>query len=61
MPGLSSQDRKIVQKALSALPARINQAKEKEMGDMMGKLKEVMLLRILNDKSLILTSLVMEY
>ena len=27
--------------ALSTLPARINAAKEKEMGEMMGKLKEV--------------------
>ena len=44
MPGLPPQDRKIVQKALSTLPARINQAKENEMGEMMGKLKEVRIL-----------------
>ena len=43
MPSLPPQDRKIVQQALSALPARINHAKEKEMGEMMGKLKEVCL------------------
>ena len=41
MPALPLQDRKIVQKALAALPPRINAAKEKEMGEMMGKLKEV--------------------
>ena len=41
MPSLPPPDRKIVQKALSALPARINSAKEAEMGEMMGKLKEV--------------------
>ena len=41
MPSLPPQDKKIVQQALSTLPARINQAKEKEMGEMMGKLKEV--------------------
>ena len=41
MPTLPQQDKKIVQKALLELPPRINQAKEKEMGDMMGKLKEL--------------------
>lgn len=41
MTNLPAQDRKIVQQALSTLPARINAAKEKEMGDMMGKLKEL--------------------
>lgn len=38
--GLPPQDQKIIRQALSRLPARINAAKEKEMGDMMGKLKE---------------------
>lgn len=41
MTTLPPQDRKIVQKALADLPPRINQAKDKELGDMMGKLKEV--------------------
>lgn len=41
MPALPPQDRKIVQKALAELPPRINIAKETEMGDMMGKLKEL--------------------
>lgn len=41
MASLPAQDKQIVQQALSTLPARINAAKEKEMGDMMGKLKEV--------------------
>lgn len=41
MSTLPPQDRKIVQKALADLPPRINQAKDKELGDMMGKLKEV--------------------
>ncbi len=43
MSDLPSQDKKVVHQALSVLPARINQAKEKELGDMMGKLKEVCL------------------
>lgn len=38
---LPLQDKKIVQAALRSLPPRINTAKEKEMGDMMGKLKEL--------------------
>ena len=38
---LPPQDKKIVQEALRSLPPRINAAKEKEMGDMMGKLKEL--------------------
>ena len=41
LPTLPPQDMKIVQTALSSLPPRINAAKEKEMGDMMGKLKEL--------------------
>lgn len=41
MSNLPPQDRKIVQKALATLPPRLEQAKQKEMGDMMGKLKEV--------------------
>lgn len=40
-PSLPPQDKKIVQKALSTLPPLINAAKEREMGDMMGKLKEL--------------------
>ncbi|KAL8831945.1 MAG: hypothetical protein Q9191_000585 [Dirinaria sp. TL-2023a] len=46
MANLPAQDKKIVQQALSTLPARINAAKEKEMGDMMGKLKEACLIEI---------------
>jgi tetratricopeptide (TPR) repeat protein len=41
MSNLPAQDQKIVRTALATLPARINAAKEKEMGEMMGKLKEV--------------------
>ncbi|KAL4736949.1 hypothetical protein BDV11DRAFT_217017 [Aspergillus similis] len=41
MENLPPGDRKIVQKALRELPARINKAKEVEMGEMMGKLKEL--------------------
>lgn len=41
MPTLPPQDKKIVTKALADLPPRLNAAKEKEMGEMMGKLKEV--------------------
>lgn len=38
---LPAQDRKVVQKALAELPPSIQEAKDKEMGDMLGKLKEV--------------------
>lgn len=38
---LPTPDRKVVQKALADLPPRIQEAKDKEMGDMLGKLKEV--------------------
>ena len=41
VPTLPPQDRKIVQAALRSLPPRIGTAKEKEMADMMGKLKEL--------------------
>lgn len=40
---ISADDKRIAQRALRELPARINQAREKEMGDMMGKLKDVSL------------------
>lgn len=40
-PKLPPQDMNVVQKALRNLPSLINAAKEKEMGDMMGKLKEL--------------------
>ncbi|CAF9916978.1 MAG: hypothetical protein HETSPECPRED_003063 [Heterodermia speciosa] len=39
-PNLPAKDKKIVHRALSSLPARINVAKETEMGEMMGKLKQ---------------------
>lgn len=41
MPNLPSGDRKIVQQQLGQLPPRTKAAQEKEMGDMMGKLKEL--------------------
>jgi tetratricopeptide (TPR) repeat protein len=41
MPNLPSGDKKIVQQQLNQLPPRTKAAQEKEMGDMMGKLKEV--------------------
>ncbi|KAF7590637.1 hypothetical protein BBP40_002585 [Aspergillus hancockii] len=41
MDNLPPDDKRVVQKALRELPARINQAKEKEMGEMMGKLKDL--------------------
>ena len=41
LPTLPPQDNKIVQAALRSLSPRISAAKEKEMGDMMGKLKEL--------------------
>jgi len=41
MDNLPPDDRRVVQRALRELPARINQAREKEMSEMMGKLKDV--------------------
>lgn len=41
MPDLSAADKKVVQKALAVLPDRTKAAQEKEVGEMMGKLKEV--------------------
>lgn len=41
MDNLPPEDKRIVQKALRELPAKIGQAREKEMGEMMGKLKDV--------------------
>ena len=38
---LSAADRRVVREALAKLPARIAQCREREMGEMMGKLKEV--------------------
>jgi hypothetical protein len=43
MTNLSLADRKIVQKQLVMLPPRTKAAQEKEMGEMMGKLKQVSL------------------
>jgi len=40
---LSPADRKLVQRQLLSLAPRIKAAQEKEVGDMMGKLKEVRL------------------
>lgn len=39
VPDLAPLDRKAVQKALRELPPRLNTAKDKEMAEMMGKLK----------------------
>ena len=41
MPNLSAGDRKIVQRQLVELPPRTKVDQEKEMADMMGKLKQV--------------------
>jgi len=41
MDNLPPSDMKIVQKALRELPDKINKAREKEMAEMMSKLKEV--------------------
>ncbi|PYH96621.1 tetratricopeptide repeat protein 1 [Aspergillus ellipticus CBS 707.79] len=41
MENLPPDDKRVVQKALRELPAEINQAREKEMGEMMGKLKDL--------------------
>lgn len=38
---LSPQDQKIIRRQLAVLPAQIDAAKQKEMGEMMSKLKEV--------------------
>ncbi|CAG8087689.1 unnamed protein product [Penicillium salamii] len=38
---VSADDKRIAQRELRELPARISEAREKEMGDMMGKLKDV--------------------
>lgn len=43
MDNLPPQDKRVVQKALRELPDRVNKAREKEVGEMMGKLKEVSL------------------
>lgn len=44
MDNLPADDKRIVHRALRELPEQINKAREKEMGDMMGKLKDVSLL-----------------
>lgn len=41
MQNLSSLDRKNVQAALRSLPPRLEQAKQNEIGEMMGKLKQL--------------------
>lgn len=41
MQNLSPADRKIVQQQVIGLPPRTKAAQEKEMGEMMGKLKQV--------------------
>lgn len=41
MSNVPPGDRKIVQQQLKQLPPRTKAAQEKEMGEMMGKLKEV--------------------
>ena len=63
MPALPPQDKRIVQKALQTLPPRLEQAKQKEMGEMMGKLKEVCDCRSFTERHdlLMLNSLVMVY
>lgn len=41
MENLSADDKRIVQRALRELPPKIAKAREAEMGEMMGKLKDV--------------------
>ncbi|KAF9889577.1 hypothetical protein FE257_007085 [Aspergillus nanangensis] len=41
MDNLPPDDKRVVQKALRELPPKINEAREKEMGEMMGKLKDL--------------------
>lgn len=41
MSGLGDAEKKLVQRQLRELPPRVKAAQEKEMGEMMGKLKEV--------------------
>ena len=41
MPGLSSIDAQAVRKARASLPPRLEKAKQEEMGEMMGKLKQL--------------------
>ena len=43
MPNLSAGDRKIIVRQLKELPPRTKAAQEKEMSEMMGKLKQVSL------------------
>lgn len=63
MDNLPPDDRRVVQKALRELPAKIGQAREKEMGEMMGKLKDVsrcfskLLIDMLTGYSLVMDSL----
>jgi hypothetical protein len=47
LDNLPPADEKVVRNALRTLPAQINEAKEKEMGEMMGKLKDVSCLFVL--------------
>jgi len=44
---LPAEEKRIVQRALRELPERLNVAKEKEMGEMMSKMKDVSSLGIL--------------
>lgn len=39
--GLPTSDQKTVRQALASLPPRVNEAKDKEVGEMMGKLKDL--------------------
>ncbi|KAL4920065.1 hypothetical protein BDW62DRAFT_199155 [Aspergillus aurantiobrunneus] len=41
LENLSADDKRIVQRALRELPGRISKARESEMGEMMGKLKDL--------------------
>jgi hypothetical protein len=41
LPNLSTLDRKTIQNALKTLPSRLDEAKQTEMGEMMGKLKQL--------------------
>lgn len=61
MKDLPVADKKIVQRQLVQLPARTKAAQEKEMGEMMGKLKQVSISKFISSIVLTLDSWAMEY
>jgi hypothetical protein len=58
METLPPDEKRIVQRALRELPARVNEAKEREIGEMMSKMKDVSVVpRVLIGMMLILESI----